>query len=288
MPASIVTSFAQKTGKSEKEVEKLWDTAKEQAAEQGKKEDFQYITGILKKMLKIKESKAEQLINKLLSESVQTDREARQEAEDVFKYVMSIVKNYKDTWIQDPELREPKTKGLLVPVYKSHRTDLKNLIVVLGYNGQTGYVKNRGKDVIVLGNVLKGPYDVTYADTRMSTQKDAFVHEYVHVQDTKRYGDRSKEKSSGEKYREKDLKGYYNSPEEFNAHYQEIASNAEASFKFLNKYGKANSIMSSYDTFKKHSLSKVTTEFYSYLDSSNKRKLDKRLAQLYQDLKREM
>jgi len=29
MPASIIQSFAKKSGKSEKEVEKLWDKAKE-------------------------------------------------------------------------------------------------------------------------------------------------------------------------------------------------------------------------------------------------------------------
>lgn len=56
MPASIVTSFAEKTGKSVQEVEKLWDKAKEIAKEEGEPENYAYITGILKKMLKINES----------------------------------------------------------------------------------------------------------------------------------------------------------------------------------------------------------------------------------------
>ena len=56
MPADLVKSFAEKTGKSVQEVEKLWDTAKELADKAGHKEDYAYITGILKKMLKLDES----------------------------------------------------------------------------------------------------------------------------------------------------------------------------------------------------------------------------------------
>lgn len=56
MPANIVKSFAEKTGKSVQEVEKLWDKAKELAADGGHKEDYNYIVGILKKMLKLNET----------------------------------------------------------------------------------------------------------------------------------------------------------------------------------------------------------------------------------------
>lgn len=59
MPASIVKSFADKTGKSVPEVEKLWNKAKALARKDGRKESdddfFPYVTGILKKMLKIDE-----------------------------------------------------------------------------------------------------------------------------------------------------------------------------------------------------------------------------------------
>ena len=53
MPSSIVKSFAAKSGKSVADVEKLWDKAKKVAANAGRKEDYPYITGILKKMLKL-------------------------------------------------------------------------------------------------------------------------------------------------------------------------------------------------------------------------------------------
>ena len=56
MPANIVKSFSQKTGKSVQEVEKLWDKAKAIAADEGESENYAYITAILKKMLKLNES----------------------------------------------------------------------------------------------------------------------------------------------------------------------------------------------------------------------------------------
>lgn len=57
MPNSIVKSFADKTGKTVQEVEKLWDGAKELAKKDGRKESdkdfYPYVTGILKNMLKL-------------------------------------------------------------------------------------------------------------------------------------------------------------------------------------------------------------------------------------------
>lgn len=61
MPSNIVKSFADKTGKSVKEVEDLWNQAKELAKEAGFSETkdseqfYSYVTGILKKSLKIEE-----------------------------------------------------------------------------------------------------------------------------------------------------------------------------------------------------------------------------------------
>lgn len=63
MPNNIVKGLADKSNKSIKEVEKLWNDAKNIAEEElGKKEkdfndyDWKYVTGILKNMLDIKES----------------------------------------------------------------------------------------------------------------------------------------------------------------------------------------------------------------------------------------
>ena len=82
MPASIVKSFAQKTGKPAKEVERLWSKAKEAAKENGRSEDsedfYPYVTSILKKMLKVNEmNKTTKIFKEFalgsLSESVEVD-----------------------------------------------------------------------------------------------------------------------------------------------------------------------------------------------------------------------
>ena len=64
MPASIVKNFSNKTGKSEEEVEKLWNQAKEIVKKDYPKvketDDnfYQIVTGILKKMLGMTEDVA--------------------------------------------------------------------------------------------------------------------------------------------------------------------------------------------------------------------------------------
>lgn len=61
MPATVIKSFAQKSGKSEKEVETLWDTAKQATKKQypdistDSDRFYQITVGILKKMLKLNE-----------------------------------------------------------------------------------------------------------------------------------------------------------------------------------------------------------------------------------------
>lgn len=57
MPSNIVQSFAKQTNKSEKEVEKLWNKAKEIANDNNEKDNYAYIVSILKNMLNIYEVK---------------------------------------------------------------------------------------------------------------------------------------------------------------------------------------------------------------------------------------
>lgn len=56
MPNSVIKSYADKTGKSVAELENLWDKAKEAAKEQGRTDDYAYITGIFKNMAGVKEN----------------------------------------------------------------------------------------------------------------------------------------------------------------------------------------------------------------------------------------
>lgn len=66
MPANIIKSFAEKSGRSEKEVEELWNKAKEIAKDNNHEEEYDYIVGILKKMLKINETFRDYLKVKLI------------------------------------------------------------------------------------------------------------------------------------------------------------------------------------------------------------------------------
>ena len=59
MPSNIVKSFAEKTGKTEKEVERLWNIAKDAVSKEYTDIDnesdryYRLVTGVLKRMLKI-------------------------------------------------------------------------------------------------------------------------------------------------------------------------------------------------------------------------------------------
>ena len=53
MPAAVVKVLAKKAGTSKDRAERLWKKAKKAAEEQGRKDDYQYVTGIFKKMLKL-------------------------------------------------------------------------------------------------------------------------------------------------------------------------------------------------------------------------------------------
>ena len=80
MPSNVVQSFATKTGKSVSEVEKLWDKAKKSAADQGRAEDYAYITGILKNMLGLGE-KTERVTLKQFLESKKSFNELYEDAQ---------------------------------------------------------------------------------------------------------------------------------------------------------------------------------------------------------------
>jgi uncharacterized membrane protein len=53
MPTNTIKSFAKKTNKKVAEVEKMWSKAKAIAKSEGKGNNFAYITGVLKNMLKL-------------------------------------------------------------------------------------------------------------------------------------------------------------------------------------------------------------------------------------------
>jgi len=63
MPIDVIKSFSKKTGKSVNELEKLWKKAKAIAKEEGHEEEYDYIMGIFKKMIGIKEHYTLNILN---------------------------------------------------------------------------------------------------------------------------------------------------------------------------------------------------------------------------------
>lgn len=56
MPSDYIKKVAKETDKTEEELEKMWKAAKSKAREQGHKDEYDYITGIFKKMAGLTES----------------------------------------------------------------------------------------------------------------------------------------------------------------------------------------------------------------------------------------
>lgn len=75
MPTPYLKKLASETGRSLASLEKLWDTAKEEAAKQGHKEDYAYITGILNRMVKASTSiQAKSRLQARLGASSETEK----------------------------------------------------------------------------------------------------------------------------------------------------------------------------------------------------------------------
>lgn len=113
MPNSIVKSFAKKTKLSVAKVESLWMRAAKIAEKKGKEKDYEYITGILKKSLKM---------------------EALIESAQEFVDVLSEAKEY--------EL----FMGRFQPLHKGHATvvgRMKNPIVALVKGGKSSQNKEK-------------------------------------------------------------------------------------------------------------------------------------------------
>jgi len=69
MPAAVLKSLASKAGVSAERAEKLWQKAKKAAADEGKPEDYAYITGIVKQMMGVASEASEDDVDFLLFES---------------------------------------------------------------------------------------------------------------------------------------------------------------------------------------------------------------------------
>lgn len=129
MPQAYVQKLAKEKGMSIASAEKKWDRAKELANEEGKKDDFAYITGIFKKMMK------EQKTYKQLTEQISRSqlKAIERGLDKLFSKVdvdVEFTKHFLDRLndkrngkdITDTELRD-----MYQAVYKLHGPKFKNL-----------------------------------------------------------------------------------------------------------------------------------------------------------------
>lgn len=150
-------------------------------------------------------------------------------------------------------------------------------------NPALGFTK-QGKAVILFNN-LKEPYHLTYAYSRLD--KATFIHEFIHYLDMGR-GNKETNNSFQGSPEEKDLQEYYNNPKEMNAYYQE---NIPSLYKIVesmvkNNYEPLTEVISSgYEAFFKFAIKFFNARWWDYLTPENKRRVQKRLYAVFENLK---
>ena len=124
MPATMIPSFAKRSGKSEKEVERLWHKAKDLAVDGGHSEEYDYIVGILKRMLKLEglPSFSEHLIFEDFMSKVY-----KEIAEIVQKELKTIYTFYADDEYGDDYIKEIITKDYIIKVYDAPKANGKKV-----------------------------------------------------------------------------------------------------------------------------------------------------------------
>jgi hypothetical protein len=118
MPGAQLQAFADKTGKSLKEVEKLWDQAKDIATKEydKTKEDdgfYEIVTGILKKSLGIKESFIDMVdVEMIQLDEIMHEKKQKKDSDEEDEEVEDEEKNSskKDSDEEDEEVEDEEKK----------------------------------------------------------------------------------------------------------------------------------------------------------------------------------
>jgi GNAT superfamily N-acetyltransferase len=105
MPTPALKSLAKQSGKSMGKMEKYWDKAKDLAAEQGHRDDYAYITGIVKRMAGIGES---------IEESVTSYQRFFYKLKEDYGELESIVSNINRTFPVEKLWVDEQTQGITI------------------------------------------------------------------------------------------------------------------------------------------------------------------------------
>lgn len=138
------------------------------------------------------------------------------------------------------------------------------------------------KGALIIANLI-GPYNGQYMDTRFSGNKSAFIHEYVHYLDHLRYRSKGITKSMARYLDAGDYEAYYNTPEEYNAFYQEGQSQLVRIWKGLPEDFKKKKLKSykHFQAWVVHQMEFFDKDFITYINDKYLKKFKKRLANLY-------
>lgn len=220
-------------------------------------------------------------------ESDYTDQQYTDKAEKIFNKVRKALKNDKykhlssdDGFILYGNNIDPSISDLVFFFVHPNHNILKQGVVSRSEDVVTNYslgVLKDGRHIMICGNLIE-PNNDKYIDTRLN--KNLFIHEFIHYLDEKRYG---KNKKKTKTIDLETFEDYYNTPEEFNAYYQEGAYALRNFFKkdgFVPDEIKQEKIKNFY-SFKKLALKFFDEHFVKELNKKFKKKLNKRLAGMY-------
>ncbi len=135
------------------------------------------------------------------------------------KYANKIEKHLQ----KQPKLQKIGTNALVL-IGQEVDEQLGDLILIFRpAKGTTkmsfGHLTQDPEIAVIEMPLLRGEFDQTNLDTRFGAHKDSFGHEFNHYIDEKRR--KSGKQTSGDILKAKGEEAYYNTPEEFNAYYQE-------------------------------------------------------------------
>ena len=150
MPNAVIQSFAKKSGKSEEEIEKIWDELKDQY-----NDNYEAIVGTLKKILKINES-----FRNWLQENTSFIKELKEKYKNSFKTIN--IYEYNNKISIDLIIVKEKNSGEGTKLMKDicEYADKTKKIIILSpsdefggnkkrlieFYKRFGFVENKGKD----------------------------------------------------------------------------------------------------------------------------------------------
>jgi hypothetical protein len=220
-----------------------------------------------------------------INEDARTDKLYRNIATRLAKRIKIYLDKVADGE-EEPTITMVNYNGYGIPLGEIDKK-YNDLIVILAQKGFKHGFASEGplnKKAILL-SYLQTPFQKKHINTSFPTK--FFVHEFIHYMDFKR---RKKEKISVSPARKAEagkMKDYFNTPEEFNAYYQEGLANID--FFLDNKNVPLSAKMTVYkdfNSFQKFAMREFESDFIKNLTPANMKKLKRRLAKHYEEFKK--